>query len=118
VQANNKAKEVMGKYWHGEGQTGSITSQASGGSSSGSAPKDASAAAVSSACDDACTAWSMPQLADEMWVSEDELARLFLVTSNMSRVLKVRSHMYAAIGVVMVQGCCVVPAVECTYNTT
>jgi hypothetical protein len=88
VQANNKAKEVMGKFWHGEGQTGSITSQASGGSTT-SAPKDAADAAVSSACDDACTAWSMPQLADEVWVSENELARLFLVSSNMSGVLKV-----------------------------
>jgi hypothetical protein len=31
----------------------------------------------------------LPQLADEVWVTEDELARLFLVTSEMTNVLKV-----------------------------
>lgn len=87
VQANTKARQVIANTWHGEleSQLGLKESGGSGGSGSNSG-KDLAAGAGADADRVSVT---LPLLAEEAWVTEDELARLFLVTSEMSTVLNV-----------------------------
>jgi hypothetical protein len=74
TQANSEARKVIAEKWRSGG------SDSTPGSPTGSSSKDLS---------DTGVFVELPQLADEVWVTEDELARLFLVTSEMTNVLKV-----------------------------
>lgn len=72
MQANSEARKVIAEKWRGGGSDSAPGSPMSS--------KDLS---------DTEVFVELPQLADEVWVTEDELARLFLVTSEMTHVLKV-----------------------------
>lgn len=93
AQGNNAAKDVIARTWRGEAVQGNqqlagLLSASVNSSAHNRNLLPASPSADSS--DDAEVPVALPLLAEEVWVTEDELARLFLVTSEMSPVLRVR----------------------------
>jgi hypothetical protein len=93
AQGNTAAKAVIARTWHGEAvqddqQLAGLLSASGNSSAKNRGLPPAGPSADSS--DDAEVPVELPLLAEEVWVTEDELARLFLVTSNMKQVLKVR----------------------------
>lgn len=88
LQANDKAKAVIAATWRGNNLQGADEA----GLPASSSVKDS--VADDSAHDDAesrLALMTFPVLLTETYVDEDTLARLFLVTSHMSSVLKVCS---------------------------
>lgn len=88
LQANDKAKAVIAATWRGNNLQAADEAGLPGSSSVKDSVVD------DSAHDDAesrLALMTFPVLLTETYVDEDTLARLFLVTSHMSSVLKVRS---------------------------
>lgn len=94
LQANPAAKDIIASTWKNAGfnpnqQPGSDNG-IKGTMPSVLAPGAAGDEDISQEAANSAALMTFPMLQDEVYVDEDTLARLFLVTSNMSSVLKVR----------------------------